>query len=44
MGVKTFNIGKSLNDHQRATVNFQRPENIFYDIFMNPEIDSIIEA
>ena len=39
MGVKTFYIGKSLDDHQRATVIFQGPENVLYDIFMNPEIN-----
>ena len=37
MGVKTFYIGKSLDDPQRATVIFQGPENTLYDIFMNPE-------
>ena len=36
MGVKTFYIGKSLDDSQRATVIFQGPENVLYDIFMNP--------
>ena len=44
MGVKTFYIGKSLDDPQRATVIFQGPENILYDILMNPEIKSIVEA
>ena len=28
MGVKTFYIGKSLEDPQRATVIFQGPENV----------------
>ena len=37
MGVKTFYIGKSINDPKRATVIFQGPENVLYDIFMNPE-------
>ena len=37
MGVKTFYIGKSLSDPPRATVIFQGPENVLYDIFMNPE-------
>ncbi len=37
MGVKTFYIGNSLDDPQRATVIFQGPENVPYDIFMNPE-------
>ncbi len=44
MGVKTFYIGKSLDDLQRATVIFQGPENVLYDIFMNPETKSIVEA
>ena len=37
MGVKTFYIGKSLDDPQRATVFFKGPENVLNDIFMNPE-------
>ena len=44
MGVKTFYIGKSLDDSQRATVIFQGPENVVYDIFMNPETKAIVEA
>ena len=44
MGVKTFYIGKSLDDPQRATVIFQGPENVLYDIFMNPETMPIVEA
>jgi len=44
MGVKTFYIGKSLDDSQRATVIFQGPENVLYDIFMNPETKAIVEA
>ena len=44
MGVKTFYIGKSLDDPQRATVIFQGPENVLYDIFMNPETKTIVEA
>ena len=44
MGVKTFYIGKSLDDPQRATEMFQGPENFLYDIFMNPETKSIVEA
>ncbi len=32
MGVKTFYIGKSLDDPQMATVIFQGPENVLYDI------------
>ncbi len=37
-------IGKSLDDPQRATVIFQGPENVLYDIFMNPETKPIVEA
>ena len=34
MGVKTFYLGKSLDDPKRATVMFQGPVNILYDIFL----------
>ncbi len=44
MGVKTFYIGKSLDDRQRAIVIFQRPEDALCDIFMNPERTLIVEA
>ena len=44
MGVKTFYIGKSLDDPQRATVIFQGPENALYDIFVNPETKPIVES
>ena len=44
MGVQTINIGKSLGDPQRATVIFQGPENVLYDIFLNPETKPIVEA
>ena len=37
MGVKTFYIGKSLDDPQRASVIFQGSENVLYDIFINPQ-------
>ncbi len=37
MGVKTFYIGKSLDDPQRATVIFQGPKNV-------PETKPIVEA
>ena len=36
MGVKTF--------FQRATVMFQGPEDVLYNIFMNPETKPIVEA
>ena len=44
MGVRTFYIGKSLGDPQRATVIFQVPENVLYDTFMNPETKPFVEA
>ena len=44
LGFKKFYIGKSSDDPQRATVIFQGPENVLYDIFMNPETIPIVEA
>jgi len=44
MGVKTFYIGKSLEDPQRATVMFQGPENVLYEIFTKLETKPIVEA
>ena len=44
MGVKTFYIGKSLEDPKRATVIFQGPKNVLFDIFNNPETKPIVEA
>ena len=44
MGVKTFYLGKSLDDPTRATVMFQGPVNVLYDIFINPETKPIVEA
>ena len=44
MGVKTFYIGKSLDDPQRTTVVFQGSENGLYDIFINLETKPIVEA
>ena len=43
MGVKTFYIGKSLDDPQRATEILQEAENVLYDI-LNPETKPIVEA
>ena len=43
MGVKTFYIGKSLDDPQRATEILQGAENVLYDI-LNPETKPIVEA
>ena len=44
MGVKTFYIGRSLEDPKRATVIFQGPKNVLFDIFKNPETKPIVEA
>ena len=44
MGVKTFYIGKLLDNPQRATIIFQGPGNVLYDIFMNPETKTIVDA
>ena len=44
MGVKTIYICKVLDDPKRATAIFQGPKNVLYDIFINPEIRSIVEA
>ena len=44
MGVKIYYIGKLLDAPQRATVIFQGPVNILYNIFMNPETIPIVEA
>ena len=44
MGVKTFYMGKSLEDPKRAIVIFQGPQNVLFDIFNNPETKPIVEA
>ena len=44
MGVKTFYLGKSLDDPTRAIVMFQGPKNVLYNIFINPETKPIVEA
>ena len=44
MGVKIYYIGKLLDALQRATVIFQGPVNVLYNIFMNPETIPIVEA
>ena len=44
MGVKTFYIGRSLEDPKRATVIFQGPKNVLFDIFKDPETKPIVEA
>ena len=44
MGVQTFCIGVCKGDSTRATVMFQGPENVLYDIFTNPETKPVVEA
>ena len=44
MGVKTFYIGKSLEDPKRAIVIFQGQKNVLFDIFNNPETKPVVEA
>ena len=44
MGVKTFYIGVSKDDPQRAIVMFQGPENVLYEIFTSPDTKPIVEA
>tara|TARA_B100000579_G_scaffold435669_1_gene459531 strand:- start:1872 stop:2168 length:297 start_codon:yes stop_codon:yes gene_type:complete len=44
MGVKIFYIGECREDNKRATVMFEGPENILYDIFINPDTKPIVEA
>ena len=36
MGAKILAIGKSLDNAKRKTLIFQKPENVLYDIFMDP--------
>ena len=43
MGVKSFYIGKSLNDPQRAYLIFQALENVLCDMLMSPETKPIVE-
>ena len=44
MGVKTFYLGKSLDDPTSATLMFQVPKNVLYDIFVNPQTKPIVKA
>jgi len=44
MGVKIFYLGVSQDSPKRAIVMFQGPENVLYDIFMNPETKPVVEA
>ena len=44
MGVKTFYMGVNKDDPKRATVIFQGPENILFDVFNNPDTKPVVEA
>ena len=44
IGVQTIYMGVCKDDPQRATVIFQGPENVLYDIFINPNSKPIVEA
>ena len=44
MGVKTFYMGACKDDPKRATVIFQGPENVLYEVFVNPETKPVVEA
>ena len=42
--VKTFYIGECIGNSKRATVMFEGPENVLYNIFISPETKPIVEA
>ena len=44
MGVKTFYIGRFIDEPTRATLMFEDPTNVIYDIFINPQTKKIVEA
>ena len=45
MSVKIFYIGECIGDANRATVMFEGPENVLYNIFNRPETKTfIVEA
>ena len=44
MGVQVFYMGVCKDDPNRATVIFQGPEAVLYNIFVNPETKPIVEA
>ncbi len=44
MGVKTFYIGDYIGDSKRATLMFEGPENVLYNIFISPETKPIVMA
>ena len=41
MGFKTFYIGECIGDSKRATVMFEGPENVLYNIFTSLETKPI---
>ena len=43
MGVKTFYIGECIGDSKRATVMFEGPENVLYNIFISPEQNLLLK-
>ena len=44
IAVRTFYIEQYKDDPKRATVMFEGPEDVLYDIFTNPETKPIVEA
>lgn len=44
MAVKTFYIGECIGGPKRATVMFEGPENVLYNIFPSPETKPIVGA
>ncbi len=44
MVVKTLCMGACKYDHKRATVIFQGPEDVLYDVIVNPETKPVVET
>ena len=44
MGVNLFYLGVCKDNPKRATVMFQGPQDVLYDIFMNPDTKPVVEA
>ena len=44
MGVKTLCMGACKYDRKRATVISQGPEDVLYDVFVNPKTKPVMEA
>ena len=44
MAIKTFYIGKSLDDPKKATVMFQDSKIVLYDFFIYPKTKPVFEA